>query len=100
MATLHLHNKPSDLLPQPTELGNGIWGTGAWYVSEARAATMKGADIHLHRTKSEPSFLAGKIEDFERRNYLGPRDGKAKLRTYFKFRMVAGMEGRATDTDG
>lgn len=47
---------------------------------------MVGADLHLHRSKKEPSFLAGTIEDFERRNYLDPRDGKSKLRTYFRFR--------------
>jgi hypothetical protein len=80
-------------------MGNGIWETGAWYVSETRAAMMVGATIHLHRTTADPSFLAGKIIGFERRNYTDPRNGKTKLRTYFLFRNIPGMEGATTSPD-
>ena len=100
MATLHLHNNPDTELPQPTGPVDGICETGAWFVSEARAATMVGADLHLHRSKKEPSFKAGRIIDFERRNYLDLRDGKSKQRTYFRFREVPGMKGRTTDPEG
>lgn len=93
MAILHLHNSPEEALPQPKELGGEIWETGAWYISEARARTMIGADIHLHEQTNAPSYKAGKITGFERRHYLDPRDGKSKLRTYFHFRRIPGMEG-------
>ena len=61
---------------------------------------MTGVDIHIHRKKSEPSFLAGKIEGHECRNYVDSRDGKTKLRTYFRFRNVPEMEGATTGPDG
>ncbi|QTN33620.1 hypothetical protein HZ994_15320 [Akkermansiaceae bacterium] len=100
MATLHLHNKPDTELPQPADPVDGICETGAWYVSVARAASMVGADLHIHRNKTEPSFNAGTILDFERRNYSDPRDGKTKMRTYFKFRETPGKKGRTTGPEG
>jgi hypothetical protein len=78
MAILHLHNSPDEDLPQPEKLGSGFCKTGAWYVSEARARTMIGADIHIHQSKTAPSYKAGKITSFERRHYLDPRDGKPR----------------------
>jgi hypothetical protein len=61
---------------------------------------MLGADIHIHRSKAEPSFKAGLILDVERRSYSDPRDGKTKQRTYFKFREVPGMQGATTGPKG
>lgn len=100
MAILHLHNSRDKSLPQPEELGGEIWETGAWYVSEARARTMIGADIHLHEQTNASSYKAGKITGFERRHYLDPRDGKSKLRTYFRFRLVPTMKGTTTGREG
>jgi hypothetical protein len=99
MATLHLLNKPDPKLPQPTELGYGISESGAWHVSGARAASMLGADIHIHRSKAEPSFKAGLILDVERRSYSDPRDGKTKMRTYFLFKAIPNMQGATTNPD-
>lgn len=99
MPTLHLLNSPDVQLPQPKDLGNEIWETGAWYVSEVRAAIMVGADIHLHRNRDDPFFIAGKVTGSERRNYLDPRDGKTKLRTYYLFRNIHEMQGATTGPD-
>jgi hypothetical protein len=57
------------------------------------------AAIHLHRNKADPSFKSGTITGFERRNYLDPRDGKTKLRTYFRLHESPKMEGTTTGPD-
>lgn len=61
---------------------------------------MNGANIYIHLKKSKPSFRAGIIEGFVPREHLDPRDGKTKLRTYFRFRNVPRMEGATTSPDG
>lgn len=100
MGTLHLHNKSDDTLPQPKELGKGSWETGYWYISEQRVEAMKGAVIHLHRHKSEPSFMAEIICGYHRRFYLDPRDGMKKLRTVFLFEENPSLKGAVTGSDG
>jgi hypothetical protein len=52
------------------------------------------------RARCQTPRYAESIEDFERRNYLDPRDGKLKQRTYFRFREVSAMKGRTTGSDG
>lgn len=100
MGILHLHNKSGDKLPQPKDLGDGRWETGYWYVSEASASLMKGAVIHLHRRKLEPSFKAGIIYEYERRFYSDPQDGKEKMRTVFLVDDDPSLKGLVTDGDG
>ncbi len=99
MGTLHLHNKADKTLPQPKSLGNGRWETGYWYISETRANLMKGAAIHLHQQKLEPSFKAGIILDRERRSYPDPRDGKEKMRTVFLVADSPVLKGAVTSAD-
>lgn len=60
---------------------------------------MLGAEIHIHEKKSAPSFLAGKVVGYERRDYSDPRDGKTKRRTYLLFREVPEIKGATTGPD-
>lgn len=96
MPTVHLLNQEGPQYPQPEEISPRIWQSGFWFLSEARSKALCGHLLHLHRRKSEPPFLSGRIVNYRRESYTRPGAEKATKRTVFIFMAETGS---SADTD-
>jgi hypothetical protein len=99
MPSVHLLNQDGPPYPQPEEVSPDIWQSGFWYLSEVRSRALCGHLLHLHRKKSEPPFLSGRIVNYRRESYTRADADKATERTVFIFRTESGS-GTATDAKG
>ena len=64
MNAIHVIRKDDPSLPQirpVKEMGEGIFSSGDWSVSEARANSLIGGRIYFHRTQAKASFFGGTV---------------------------------------
>lgn len=58
---LHLILNNASLSYRHVHVGNGIWETSRWKISNKRAALLVGGNIYLHKNKTHGSFAGGTI---------------------------------------
>ena len=69
MSAIHLIKKNDPNLPpiKPAkEMGEGVFSSGDWLLSETRAMSLIGGKIYFHRAQKKPSFFGGIIEKVEK----------------------------------
>ena len=98
MPSIHLLNKATSTL-QPKEVSPGVWESGCWRVSVARAEELAGNLVYLHRQKSEPAFLVGTITSLRRELYT-TENGNSSPRTSFIFTPAQHPADAFTSSDG
>jgi hypothetical protein len=95
MSAIHLVKKNDPNLPpiKPVkEIGDGVFSSGDWFLSEARATSLIGGKIFFHRTQKKPSFFGGIVTKVER--------SPAPDRFVFYFTYDPQCRGVSTSNDG
>ena len=95
MSAIHLIKKNDPSLPpiKPAkEMGDGVFSSGDWLLSEARANSMIGGEIFFHRSQKKPSFFGGVITKVEK--------SSVPARFVFFFIYDPQCRGVSTSSDG
>ncbi|TAG87935.1 MAG: hypothetical protein EAZ09_02590 [Oscillatoriales cyanobacterium] len=96
MKTIHVIHK-IDSSNQPKKVAGKLdtFTSGNWVINLPRAESLEDNKIYLHRSRSSPSFMGGKIA---RATEFEPHNGR--IRVVFEFTAEKGSIGVMASADG
>lgn len=77
------------------KLGDDLWESGSWALSEDQAKALVGGEIYFHKKRQEPSFYGGTILDYR----IGS-EGENRGKVVFKLQYIPSCRNVSTDKTG